>query len=108
MYEMHSSDRYFMYEFLCMYLFIDFIVYGGYFKFVSECMFKFVSECMFLMYLVMDHMHWISCVFEHSSSIWSVCVCYFVLLNRYWGIVTVPGSFLKAVDLGWPDPHPSP
>ena len=23
-------------------------------------------------------------------------VCCFVLLNRYWGIVTVPGSFLKA------------
>jgi len=22
------------------------------------------------------------------------------LLNRYWGIVTVPGSFLKAGDLG--------
>jgi len=31
-----------------------------------------------------------------------------VLLNQYWGIVTVPGSFLKAGDLGWPDPHPSP
>ena len=30
------------------------------------------------------------------------------LLNRYWGIVTVPGSFLKAGDLGWPDPHPPP
>jgi len=38
----------------------------------------------------------------------SVCVCCFVLLNRYWGIVTVPGSFLKAGDLGWPDPHPAP
>jgi len=38
-----------------------------------------------------------------------VCVCYFVLLlNQYWGIVTVPGLFLKAGDLGWPDPHPSP
>jgi len=36
------------------------------------------------------------------------CVCCFVLLNRYWGIVTVPGSFLKAGDLGWPDPHPAP
>ena len=35
-------------------------------------------------------------------------MCCFVLLNRYWGIVTVPGSFLKAGDLGWPDPHPSP
>jgi len=35
-------------------------------------------------------------------------VCCFVLLNRHWGIVTVPGSFLKAGDLGWPDPHPSP
>jgi len=48
---------------------------------------------------------------------WKVCcgvgwkdgqVCCFVLLNRYWGIVTVPGSFLKAGDLVWPDPHPSP
>ena len=29
----------------------------------------------------------------------SVCVALF-LLNRYWGIVTVPGSFLKAGDLG--------
>jgi len=37
-----------------------------------------------------------------------VCVCCFVLLTRYWGIVTVPGSFLKSGDLGWPDPHPSP
>ena len=27
---------------------------------------------------------------ETGSS--AVCVCYFVLLNRYWGIVTVPGS----------------
>ena len=27
------------------------------------------------------------------------CVCYFVLLNPYWGIVTVPGSFLKTGDL---------
>ena len=35
-------------------------------------------------------------------------VCCFVLLNRYWGIVTVPGSFLKVGDLGWPNPHPSP
>ena len=30
---------------------------------------------------------------------WSVCVALFSL-NRYWGIVTVPGSFLKAGDLG--------
>jgi len=36
-----------------------------------------------------------------------VCVALF-LLNRYWLIVTVPGSFLKAGDLGWPDPHPPP
>ena len=35
-------------------------------------------------------------------------VCYIVLLNRYWGIVTVPGSLLKSGDLGWPDPHPPP
>jgi len=32
----------------------------------------------------------------------------FVLLTRYWGIVTDPGSFLKSGDLGWPDPHPPP
>ena len=32
-------------------------------------------------------------------------LCCFVLLNRYWGIVTVPGSLLKAGDLGWPDPQ---
>ena len=39
----------------------------------------------------------------------SVCVCVaLILLDRYWGIVTVPGSFLKAGDLGWPDPHPPP
>jgi len=36
-----------------------------------------------------------------------VCVALF-LLNLYWGIITVPGSFLKAGDLGWPDPHPPP
>jgi len=34
------------------------------------------------------------------------CVCCFVLLTRYWGIVTVPGSFHKSGDLGCPDPHP--
>ena len=28
------------------------------------------------------------------------CVFGFVLLNQYWGIVTVPGSFLKSGDLG--------
>ena len=27
-------------------------------------------------------------------------VCCFVLLNQYWGIVTVPGSFLESGDLG--------
>ena len=32
---------------------------------------------------------------------WCVCMCVALfLLNRYWGIVTVPGSFLKAGDLG--------
>jgi len=36
------------------------------------------------------------------------CVCCFVLLNLYWGIVMVPRSFLTAGDLGWPDPYPSP
>ena len=35
-----------------------------------------------------------------------VCVCCFILLNRYWGIVTVPGSFLKSEDLGRADFHP--
>ena len=56
-------------------------------------------------------------------------VCYFVLLNRYWGIVTVPGFLHERVkgyaptienrrrttspcppldNLGLPDPHPSP
>jgi len=37
-----------------------------------------------------------------------VCVCCFVLLTRCLGISTVPGSFLKSGDLGWPDPHPPP
>ena len=36
----------------------------------------------------------------------SVCFALFIL-NRYWGIFTVPGSFLKSGDLGWPDPHPA-
>jgi len=49
------------------------------------------------------------------SNSWLLCstlsfrvsrVCCFVLLDQYWGIVTVPGSFLKAGNLGWPDPHP--
>jgi len=43
---------------------IYFIVYWGYSK--------FVCEFMFIMYLVMNHMHWICYDFEHSSSIWSV------------------------------------
>ena len=37
-----------------------------------------------------------------------MCACCFVLLNRYWGIVTVPGSFLESGDLGCLDPHPPP
>ena len=72
------------------------------------------------------------CCFVLSQDFLKVCVCCFVLLYRYWGIVTVPGSipygvcvalfyytdigeslrsrgqFLTEVDLGWPDPHPSP
>ena len=41
--------------------------------------------------------------------LWGVCVAlFFKLWNWYWGIVTVPGSFLKSGDLGWPDPHPAP
>jgi len=40
-----------------------------------------------------------------ASSLVVQC-CFVLLLNRCWGIVTVPGSFLKAGDLGWPDPHP--
>ena len=30
----------------------------------------------------------------YSQLIYRICVCCIVLLNRYWGIVTVPGSFL--------------
>jgi len=57
-----------------MCLFVYFIVYRGHSK--------FVYDFMFLMYLVMDHMHCICYVFEHSSSIWSVTgtiinLCYF-------------------------------
>jgi len=53
--------------------------------------------------------HIVSSVSEGAAAApaWSG-VCCFVLLNRYWGMVTVPGSFLKAGDLGWPDPHPPP
>jgi len=61
MYDMYSSYKYFIYEFLFICLFIHFIVYSGYSK--------FVYEFMFLIYLVMDHMHSICCDFEHSSSI---------------------------------------
>jgi len=76
MYDMYLGYRYFIYEFLFMCLFIYFIVYWGYFKFVYEFMIR--------MYLVMDHMHWICYVFEHSSSIWSVNgriirLCYVIL-----------------------------
>jgi len=49
MYEMYSSYSLFIYEFLCMCLFIYFIVYRGYTK--------FVYEFIFLMYRVMDHVH---------------------------------------------------
>ena len=64
MYDMYSGNRYFIYEFLSMCLFIYFIVYWDYFE--------FVHAFMFLMYLVMDHMSWICYDFEHSSSIMSV------------------------------------
>jgi len=56
-------------------------------------------------------------IFSHLWLLWTsgstgarrlLCVCSFVLLNQYWGIVTVPGSFLESGDLGWPDPHPAP
>jgi len=40
------------------------------------------------------------CVATKSNYSDLECVCCFVLLNQYWGIVTVPGSFLKAGDLG--------
>ena len=50
MYDMYSSCRYLIYEFLFMCLFICWIVYRGYPKFLV------------------------------------VCVCCFVLFNRYWGI----------------------
>ena len=83
MYDMYSSYRYFIYEFLFMCLFMYFIVYWGYSK--------FVYELMFLMYLVMDHMHWICYVFKHSSSIWSatetiinwLILFYFVLFQIF-------------------------
>jgi len=75
MYDMYSSYRYFIYEFLFMCIFTYFIVYWGYSK--------FVYEFMFLMYLVMDHMSRICHDFEHSSSIRSVTgriinLCYIV------------------------------
>ena len=41
-----------------------------------------------------------------ADSVMSVCC--FVLLNRYWGIVTVPGSIPYGSRPGVPDPHPSP
>jgi len=44
------------------------------------------------------------CIFEGGPP----NVCCFVLLTRYWEIVTAPGSFLQSGDLGWPDPHPPP
>jgi len=80
MYEMYSSYKYFIYDFLFMCLFMHFIVYWGHTK--------FVYEFMFLMYLVMDHMYWVCCVFEYSSSIWSVTGTiinsfYFVLFYIY-------------------------
>jgi len=37
------------------------------------------------------------CYFVLLNQYWGInerCVCCFVLLNQYWGIVTVPGSFL--------------
>ena len=45
----------------CVYSYVSFYIYWGYFK--------FVYEFVFLMYLVMDHMHSICYDFEHSSSI---------------------------------------
>jgi len=38
---------------------------------------------MFLMYLVMDYMHWICYVFEHSSSIWSVTEQWVIYLFHF-------------------------
>jgi len=64
MYDMYSKYRYFIYGFRFMCLYTHFIVYWGYSK--------FVYESIFLMYLVMDHMHWIRYDFEHSASIWIV------------------------------------
>ena len=36
-----------------------------------------------------------------SQNVTKKVVCCFVLLNQYWGIVTVPGSFLKAGEGTW-------
>ena len=75
MYDMYSSYRFVICELLFMCLFIYFIVYWGHSK--------FVYEFMFLMYLVMDHIHWICHDFEHLSTIWSVSgriikLCYII------------------------------
>ena len=41
--------------------------------------------------------------------LWGVCVCCFVLLLTDIGeSLRSRCQFLTAVDLGWPDPHPSP
>jgi len=51
---------------------------------------------------------------QHKAIIIGVedSVCFFVLLNRYWGIVTVPGfprvNRPQTITLGLPDPHPEP
>jgi len=80
---MYSSCGHFIYEFVFICLFIHFIVYCAYSK--------FVYDFMFLMYRVMDHIHWICYAFEHSSSIWSVTgriidLCYIILFDVfiYW------------------------
>jgi len=41
-----------------------------------------------------------------------LCMCYFVLLNQYWGIVRIPESSRvnrpQIITWGLPDPHPLP
>jgi len=48
----------------CAYLYISLCIVWGYFK--------FVYEFMFLVYLVIDHIHWVCYFFQHSSCVWSV------------------------------------
>jgi len=47
------------------------------------------------------YIHTFVYIYTYSINIYTyISVCCFVLLTRYWGIVTVPVSFLKSGDLG--------